>query len=125
MMTQHLTRKVDEGESFNTAGELFNIMKKFPLRFTEYHLLDLKRDKVNWSGSLPDEVEKESFGREYYLIKNMEGDGKNIVGYCYSNRSEGKHLPYLDPESKWTWTTLPKFFLTITNMSTIFHPMPS
>lgn len=98
-MTQHLNRKIDEGEGFNSAEELYNLLQKFPLQYTEYHLLDLKRDQVNWTRAVPKDVEKESFGREMYLISNNR-NGK-IMGKCHSNHGAGRELTCLEPQSKY------------------------
>lgn len=96
-MTQHLHRKVDEGNSFNSAEELFQLMKKFPLQYTVYHLLNLKRDQVNWTAQLPKCLDDESFGREFYLLTNNDG---RVIGKCYSNHSKGRELACLNPDSK-------------------------
>jgi len=117
-MTQHLHRKVDEGESFDSAEELFEIMNKFPLQYTEYHLLDLKRDQVNWTRVLPKEVEDESFGREFYLLTNSNGI---IAGNCYSGFGEGRILVCLEPKSKFfDLVVLPLLFIIVNNAPLIF-----
>ena len=103
-MTQHLHRIIDEGGSFDTAEELYELLRQHPLEHTEYHLLDLKRDQVNWICSIPAEVEATPFEREMYLLSNEVKEERGsavktvILGKNHSNHGAGKILHCLEPK---------------------------
>ena len=88
---QSLTRQVDEGGSFSTVEELYDLLLQRPLEYTEYHLLDLKRGFWDWKVSK--EIEKLPLSRGFYLLKNDNGQ---ITGYPHSRHGAGRRLPLLD-----------------------------
>ena len=88
---QSLTRQIDEGGSFTTVKELYNLLLERPLQYTEYHLLDLKRDHVDWT--VKKGVEKLPLSRGFYLLKNENG---KITGFPHSRHGKGRRLTLLD-----------------------------
>ena len=88
---QSLTRQIDEGGSFSTVEELYELLLERPLQHTEYHLLDLKRDLVDWG--VEKDIEKLPLSRGYYLLTNENG---KITGFPHSRHGKGKRLPLLD-----------------------------
>ena len=88
---QSLTRQVDEGGSFSTAEELYDLLLERPLQYTEYHLFDLKRGATSWKVSK--EVEKLPLSRGFYLLKNEDG---KVTGFPHSRHGTGRRLPLLD-----------------------------
>ena len=91
VLGQSLTRQVDEGGAFSTAEELYELLLERPLQYTEYYLLDLKRDLVNWK--VTKEIEKLPLSRGFYLLKNENG---KVTGYPHSRHGAGKRLSLLD-----------------------------
>ena len=107
---QSLTRQIDEGGSFSTAEELYDLLLERPLQYTEYHLLDLKRGATSWAVSK--EVEKLPLSRGFYLLKN---DGGKITGFPHSRHSTGRRLHLLDEGES--------FYNNITSTTMIFNPI--
>ena len=86
-----LNQAVNEGESFASSEELYEVCMKFPLNFTEYHLLEMNRQELNWD-NIPKAIERMKIGRTHYLIRNIGG---KIVGFHHSRHSKGEELPQL------------------------------
>lgn len=97
VMTQDLNLRVDEGECFNDAKELVDICMKYPLNFTEYHLLDINREKIAGRWKVSKTIEKLKLGRTYYLLTNEDGV---VNGKCHSRHSKGIPLQALYSEEK-------------------------
>ena len=53
ILTYLIHQMVDKGGSFTTASELYELLTSSPLRYTEYHLLKLDREKVQKNGESP------------------------------------------------------------------------
>ena len=88
---QSLTRQIDEGGSFSNVAELYSLLLERPLQYTEYHLLDLKRDILNWK--VDKKIEKLPLSRGFYLLKN---EGGKISGFPHSRHGTGRRLTLLD-----------------------------
>ena len=48
VLTMHLVRLVNYGHSFEGAEELYNLLVRFPLQHSEYHLFRPNRNLLNW-----------------------------------------------------------------------------
>ena len=46
IMTQHLKRLVNHGKSFSTAEELYDLLVKYPLRYSEFHLFQPRQNSM-------------------------------------------------------------------------------
>ena len=90
---QDLERRVDEGEEFETAKELYDLSVKFPLNFTEYHLLDFQRDKIKFD--ISKSIEDMKLGRRYYFLHRSIDETRK--GYCHSRHGNGKTLNFDSP----------------------------
>ena len=95
IFTQKLHRLVDEGASFSSAEELYNLCVANPLKYTDYHLLQIQRDKVKDKLIISKAVDDLSLGRSHYLLMNHNG---KVEGFCHILHGEGKCLPLLDSD---------------------------
>lgn len=102
ILTQHLNDLVDKGHSFETAEELYKLLKKFPLNYTEFHLLDLDR-KLLEDFVIPKFVESYKLGRTYYLMKRV--NATTAKAYYHSRHGNGKILSFTKPQGvcSFTW----------------------
>ena len=98
ILTQHLNDLVDQGESFETAEELYNLLKKDPLQHTEFHLLNIDREKADKEWVIPKFIEKFKLGRSYYLLKRVSNS--EAKAFCHSRHGEGKTISFAKPEGK-------------------------
>jgi len=94
ILTQHLNLLVDEGYSFDSAEELYELLTMFPLNHTEFHLLNLNRNLADeWD--VPKFIEKFKLGRSYYLMKRKNNE--EVKAFCHSRHGDGKTLSLVNP----------------------------
>lgn len=91
ILAQFINRLVDEGHSFDSAEELYNLLKENPIEHTEFHLLNLNR-KLTDAWETPKFIEKYQLGRSYYFMKRVSNDKARV--YCHSRHGEGKVLSF-------------------------------
>ena len=99
ILTQHLNGLVDEGHSFECAEELYDLLKKNPLQYTEIHLLNLDRKIINdWT--VPKFIEKYRLGRSYYLIKHVSDT--EAKAFFHSRHGDGVLILFVnDTDDQW------------------------
>lgn len=102
ILTQHLKRLVNYGHSYSTAEELYNLLVKFPLRHTEFHLyLPKRRHLIDWSTTKAiDDLSLKSF---YLMTYDVES--RCTKAYYHSRHSKGIHLKAIDAKCEETNTS--------------------
>ena len=90
VLTQEINLQVDEGASFGSAKELYELCLQHPLKCTEYHLFDPQRNKVQYK--IPQDIVDLKLGRTYYFLSFIDG---KVKGFCHSRHGNGKSLPSL------------------------------
>ena len=89
ILTQHINRLVDEGNSFDSAEKLYTLLTENPIEHTEFHLLNLNRNLTDeWE--VPKYIEKYQLGRSYYFMSRVSNSKARV--YCHSRHGEGKVL---------------------------------
>jgi len=92
ILSQQLTSAIDEGASFNNETELYLLCATNPLNNTYYHLLNLDREKMNWSNDVHKAIKDLKIGRKYYLLINNDNE---VRGFTHSRHGAGDVIPLL------------------------------
>lgn len=103
IMTQHLNRLVNHGHSFATAEELYELLVKFPLRHSEFHLFQPNRDNmVDWSVTR----EIEELGIKSFYRLEYDEENECTTAFYHSRHSVGVRLNAVDEFGKSKATNL-------------------
>jgi hypothetical protein len=98
ILGQHLSRLVDQGESFNSAEELWGLLDRFPLKYSFFHLFKPQRTKAFYFDPNDAGIKNLKLRSSFYLIK-CDDDGK-VWGFCHSRHGKGVRLDMLEVPHK-------------------------
>ena len=94
ILGQHLSRLVDQGESFNSAEELWGLLDRNPLKYSFFHLFQPQRSKVSYFDAEDTGIKSLKLRSLFYLI-TCDDDGK-VWGFCHSRHGKGLRLEMLE-----------------------------
>lgn len=97
ILGQHLSRLVDQGESFNSAEELWGILDRFPLKYSFFHLFKPQRSKAFYLNPRDTAIKNLKLRSSFYLM-TCDDDGK-VWGFCHSRHGTGVRLEMLEERS--------------------------
>ena len=86
VLSRHLAYLISQGHSFSNARELYELLRKYPLKHTEFHLYVPQRGVVDWN--VTKSVVKLGLNQNYLLAHE---DGKPIAR-AHSRRGQPKEL---------------------------------
>ena len=92
IQSQAINGAVNDGHSFESAEQLYEICKEYRLENTFYYLLDLKRDKVNFSNESDKCIKDLKLGRRHYLLRNEK---EEVIAHTHSRHGKGESIPLL------------------------------
>lgn len=94
ILGQHLSRLVDQGESFNSAEELWGLLDQNPLKYSFFHLFQPQRNKVSYFDPEDTGIKNLKLRSLFYLI-TCDDDGK-VWGFCHSRHGKGLRMEMLE-----------------------------
>ena len=74
IITMHLVRLVNYGHSYQSAQDLFELLKEFPLRNSSYHLFKPCRNLLSWPV-----IDKTTSGLKNFICWNLIPSNRKLL----------------------------------------------